>query len=194
MTKQIRDSLIYDGKDYYLNEEILEWYFYKHPERRPDLKAHCTALWRGYVATFEIKEGQLFVEDVSISEDTKANLKKIRELFPRNRKFEWYSGLIRIDEFRGEWDDENEGAMFEYLEIYKGDLIQKRTMDFEELEIFKAYQFEYFKTTEEYRKVYTIWKNNTPTMEDREIDEYIYGGLLKRYSNEMFDNEIACNR
>lgn len=189
MTVQIRDRLIYSGENYYLNEELLEGYFEEYPEKRPESKVSCSALWRGYRATFEIKDEQLLVDKLEMFADIDPNLKITKELFPNNNKFEWYSGLIRIDEYRGEWDDENEDAIFEYLEIYKGDLIQKRTMDFEELQIFKEYQFEYFKITEEYNKAYSLWRNNNPKMDVNKIDKYIYEGLLQRYSREIFDNK-----
>ncbi len=81
---------------------------------------------------------------------------------------------------------------FKYLEIYQGNVVQKREMDFEELEIFKAYQFEYFKTINEYNKVQGFWKNNNPGITEAQIDEYIFDGLLKLYSKEMFDNELGC--
>jgi len=193
MTRQIRDRLIYGGDEYHLSEEILEDYFKQNPNIKPKSEILCTALWRGYIATFEIKENQMFVQKLEMLEDTGLNLKITRELFPINNKFDWYTGLIRIDDYRGEWDDENEDAIFEYLEIYKGDLVQKRTMNFEELEIFKEYQFEYFKTTEEYKKAYSLWKNNNPKMDVTEIDYYIYKGLLNRYSKEIFDNETVYN-
>jgi hypothetical protein len=191
MTRQIRDRFIFSGEVYYLNQEILEGYFKEYPERKPKSQRRCTALWRGYIATFEIRENQLFVEKLEIIGDSLSDLKLVKDLFPNNNKFEWYSGLIRIDKCTGKRDDEKEEPIFEYLEIYKGNLIQKRRMNSEELQIFKKSQFEYFKTTEEYSKVYLSLKKKHPNLEAEKLDEYIYKDLLNKYSKEIFDNKTV---
>lgn len=186
---QIRDKLLYEGEEHYLNQELLEGYFKAFPEKKPESDVVCTALWRGYIATFEIREKQLFIKTLEIFNDTDLNTQFVKDLFPNNNKYEWYSGLVRIDEFRGDWDDEHEEHRFEYLEIYKGDLVQKRTMNFEELSVFKEYQFEYFKTTAHYKEVFAMWRGNNPDLEAEKIDGYIYEGLLKYHVRELFDNE-----
>ena len=64
MTQQIRDSLFYEGKEYYLNNEILEYYFNEFPEHRPQHTGAFSACWRGYVAFFEIKNNELLIKNV----------------------------------------------------------------------------------------------------------------------------------
>jgi hypothetical protein len=193
MTRQIKDLLVYDGESYFLNQELLEPFFREYPEKKPVPEVICTALWKGYLATFEIRQGELFVQKIEIFKNTGLNTELVNDLFPNNNKFEWFSGLIRIDGYRGEWDDEKEGSLFQYLEIYRGNLVRLRVMNFEELAIFKAYQFEYFKTTREYEKEYALWRNNNSGMKDAEIDEYIYDGLLRIYCREVFDNPAIFN-
>ena len=58
-TEQYSDILIYKGEEYILPVYYLEKYFEKYPDKKPN-GIISTALWRGYVAVFEIKENQLF--------------------------------------------------------------------------------------------------------------------------------------
>lgn len=160
MTYQIRDKLIYDSKEYYLNVEILEQYFQQYPEKRPEFEISCTALWRGYVAIFEIKNNELLIKELDWLTDIDFNMQSFRnQLFPNN-KLKWYSGLIRVDDFRGEFDEEPENGIFEYLEIDDGNLKQKRTFNFEQLQIFKKEQYEYFLLSDEVEILYELWRSN----------------------------------
>ncbi|MDZ4845374.1 MAG: hypothetical protein SH857_07465 [Chitinophagales bacterium] len=186
MTKQISDILICNEREYYLNRSPLEPFFKKFADKKLETKTVCTALWRGYFATYEIKDNQLYVRDLEILSGVSLEMESILgKIFPNNGKYEWYSGLIRIDDFRGEFDEEEPSSMFEFLEILKGDFIKKRTMSYEELQIFKKLQFDYFKRTEEYQEVFSMWKNNNKGMEDSKIDETIAEYILN-YTREVF--------
>lgn len=185
MTKQIRDILLYNNDEYYLNEEYLENYFKEFQDQKPKIESCFTALWRGYIATFEIRDEQLFVKDIRMYSDPKLNLKILNDLFPNNNKFEWFSGLIRIDAFRGEYDDEHPDAIFKFLEILNGNLKNVWELNYEDFQAFKELQFEYFKGTESYNKLYSLWRNNNPKMPDSEIDKYISEGII-RNSKELF--------
>ncbi len=100
MTRQIRDRLIYNENEYGLNVELLERYFREFPNKKPESELKETALWRGYIATFEIKDQQLYVREIEIFKNADLNAKVVKDLFPNNKKFDWFSGLIRIDDFR----------------------------------------------------------------------------------------------
>ena len=117
MTKQIGDLLIFKNKEYRLNNHLLNIFFRKFPEKYIRPKYLNSALWRGYVATFKIVNNKLFVKKIEILSDGNFNFEKIKE-FDYEKLCEWYSGFIRIDEFRGEFDDEtNTEATYEFLEI-----------------------------------------------------------------------------
>ncbi|WP_278352434.1 hypothetical protein [Chryseobacterium gleum] len=178
MTQQIRDSLFYEGKEYYLNNEILEYYFNEFPEHRPEHTGAFSACWRGYVAFFEIKDNELLIKNVKwmFSEENKTH--KLKDLFP-NTKFDWFSGLIRMDGFRGEYDDENnEEAIYELLEIREGNLLNHWKLNFEEFNVFKEILFRDFKTTTDYEKLFLKWKNNNPGITETEIDHYIFQNII----------------
>jgi hypothetical protein len=50
---QAPDRIIYQSKEYSLQTNPMEEYFAKHPDKQPRSGVMSTALWRGYVATFE---------------------------------------------------------------------------------------------------------------------------------------------
>ena len=172
MTTQAQDILHYNGTQYYLTQELLEGYFNEYPDKRLDNSFECTAMWRGYIAEFEIKDNQLFV----LNSDY-----ELGDLFPNNGKYEWYSGLIRIDPFRGEFDHEPENGIFEFLEIANGNLIQKRTFNYEQLQQFKKQQFEYYLISDDINTVYEFWKtrniNNRINIE--QLNKIIEKDILK---------------
>jgi hypothetical protein len=64
-TPQMPDIVIYEGKEYPIQIELLADYFKKYPERKPATTMVCSALWRGYIATFEFVEGTLSLKAVA---------------------------------------------------------------------------------------------------------------------------------
>lgn len=187
MTRQIPDRLIFENKEYHLNNYILDDYFREFPEKMPHFEISCTALWRGYIAVFEIKNKELLIKEIDCLTDIDFNLKSLRnEIFPDN-KFEWYSGLIRIDDFRGEFDKEPENGIFEYLQIENGNFVQKRIFSYEELQKFKKEQYEYFLLSDEIEKVYDLWrKNNDNGIINKEsINKIIFENIMQ-YTRKVY--------
>lgn len=182
MTQQIRDALLYKDKEYYLNNEILEYYFNEFPERKPENTGGFSACWRGYVAFFEIKNNELIIRKINclFNQEREKYKQKLKDLFP-SKKYDWFSGLIRIDDFRGKYNDENnEEAIYELLEIREGNLIKHWKLNFEDFNEFKKTIFIDFKTTKEYEKLFLKWKNNNPGITEKEINEYIFKCLINK--------------
>ncbi len=99
-TAQLGDNLVYKGQTYNIHTNPLETYFdEQHP--RPDklFGASCTACWRGYVATWEIKDdGFLYllrlVEGTCAGNAPEIPLDKV---FPGQKgpiKATWFSGML----------------------------------------------------------------------------------------------------
>ena len=65
-TSQIPDRLLFRGEKQALFVNPLEPFFSTHQERRPKSDVVSTALWRGYVASFEFKDSTLYVSDIEI--------------------------------------------------------------------------------------------------------------------------------
>lgn len=187
MTRQITDKLIFENKEYYLNVELIELFFREFPEKRPEFEVQCTALWRGYVATFEIKNNELLIKEIDWLTNIDFTMKSFRdEIFPNN-KFEWYSGLIRVDDFRGEFDEDPENGIFEYLQIENGTFIKKMVFDYNELQDFKKEQYEYFLMSDDVELLYDFWrKNNEKGIINKEnVNKIIYKNIME-YTRKVY--------
>lgn len=97
MTAQIPEKLRYKEEDVEMCTTPLYDYF-ALGIRRPRFESGCTALWRGYVGSWEIAHERLYLVALyGVLEDgTQATLET---LFPHasNRVFAyWYSGTLRV--------------------------------------------------------------------------------------------------
>jgi hypothetical protein len=104
-TAQFPDKIIYEGEIYDLNVNPLEPYFRLYPEKRPRGRITSTALWRGYIATFEIVNNELLLKDIEIEVRTepfpsfRTEWKSvINEFLLENyiHKIDWFVGLLII--------------------------------------------------------------------------------------------------
>jgi hypothetical protein len=171
-TPQIEDKIIYNGKEYKLQTAPLfgiyymETYFKKYPDKRPKSELMSTGLHRGYVATFEVKENLLYLNDIEI--EVYANGKNFptkwksvkNEIFPNQKliKIDWVTGLLVLPfgktvdcgKYYGDnWTYEN----YVLLEMNKGILKRVKQFSYTNFEKFKEKQFEAFKQTDEYEKI-----------------------------------------
>lgn len=66
-TAQASDWLIVEGKKFALNTNPLDTELRKKQWERPENAVISSGNWRGYIATWEIKGGELFLKDVTIA-------------------------------------------------------------------------------------------------------------------------------
>lgn len=125
MTPQIPDNLIYEGQEYGLFSNPLEDYF-DEDNPRPEFLRGCSALWRGYIATWEIEDGILYLiglEDAFVREHDQADFKRagVSDLFP------WASGRVKATWFTGELrvpqGERLEYVHMGYAQTYEEDLL-----------------------------------------------------------------------
>ncbi len=180
-TAQYPDKIIYNGKEYSLHSNPLESYFEKNPDKRPKGGIMSTALWRGYVATFEVRDNQLFLKDIEIEyQDTTSkesyNYKwrsVINEVFPdqKNIKIDWLTGLLVIPHGKlVNYVHMGYGSTFKnyiLLEIDKGDVKKEKRFKYKDYERFKEKQFQAFKQTEDYKRI------KADLQKDGSTDEFI---------------------
>ncbi|NQY30055.1 MAG: hypothetical protein HRT69_11360 [Flavobacteriaceae bacterium] len=184
-TAQYPDKITYNGTEYNLNSNPLEPYFDKHPDKKPGMSS--TALWRGYVAHFEIIENQLYVTDITrpkYQKDSEGHYEEkwisiYRMIFRTSEKvkIDWYTGILILPH----------GKMVNYvhlgyastyskywlLEINNGDFNEARKYKNKEFVKFKKLQFEMFEKTEEYKKLYKEMKENDEYNDDKFIKSFI---------------------
>ncbi len=166
-TAQYPEKIIYNGNVYSLHSNPLEAYFEKNPDKRPKDGISSTALWRGYVATFEVRDNQLFLKDIEIQYRDTTSKKSlplkwrsvIKDVFSdsKNIKIDWLTGLLVIPHGKiVNYVHMGYGSTYEnyiLLEFDKGNLKNEKHFEYQEYEKFKEKQFQVFKQTEEYKKI-----------------------------------------
>jgi hypothetical protein len=96
MTAQIADKIIIKGVKYSLYTTPLDNYWTKK-NPKPGIQLPDTSCWRGYVATWEIFDNNLYLIDIEFH--TPKGDVGISYLFPNNTgniKADWYTGELRI--------------------------------------------------------------------------------------------------
>lgn len=102
MTAQFGEILRHEGETVSMCDTPLGDYF-ALGGRRPDHDFDtfgCTALWRGYVGTWEIVDGRLYLVGLSgdFEDGTPVSLAAVFPDYPDRVFAHWYSGRIRIPE------------------------------------------------------------------------------------------------
>ena len=163
-TAQMPDKLIYEGKEHALHTNPLEEYFSKHEDKWPKPEGMITSLWRGYVATFEVKDGWLFVREINLYMGHDRNTDKMQwknvigDIFKdsKDRRLDWFSGLLVLPQGKViNYVHMGYASTFEnyiLLEISNGKILKEKKLSGEAYSIFKKKQFELFKQTDEYKK------------------------------------------
>lgn len=194
-TAQISDRLIYEGKSYHLHNNPLEAYFKKYPKKCPEGDLTNPALWRGYIATFEIKNQALILTDLKIQvyehEEGKEEwapeivLKPVlKEVYPEEEalKIDWCTDVLILPFGKLiHYVDNAYASTFEQyilLEMKAGILIQTKTFDIAGYLAFKKQQLGHFKATKEYQTYLTKWKEKYDYTEE-EVDEILEVGIFK---------------
>jgi hypothetical protein len=188
-TAQFPDKINYNGKEYNLNSNPLEVYFEKNPNKRPKSEVRSSALWRGYVATFEIIDNQLFLKDIEIQyRDTtskgsnNSNWKSVlNEVFAdqKNIQVDWYTGLLVLPQGKVvNYVHMGYGSTYQHytiLELDKGVLTQEKQFKRKAYEKFKEKQFQVFKQTEDYHKMKSdlLQKGNSEEFIDSFLRSYV---------------------
>ena len=170
-TAQISDIIIYNGKKYPLINHPMQVYFDQYPDKFPTGGLILTSNWRRYIAKFEVINKQLFLIDIEIfvedtlNEEYPIKLKSVmNEIFPNQKvlKIDWMAGLLvlpygkLINYVHFGYNSTYEHYLL--LEFQKGNLVKKRHLTNKEYVIFKEKQFQFFKNTDEYKKMEADWK------------------------------------
>lgn len=93
MTAQAPELLYYKGKRYNMIVEPLEAYYENKPPRPEEFVGYCTANWRGYIGTWRIRYGQLYLSKLESFEGVE---------FPLGRYFPDTGKRVLADWFTGE--------------------------------------------------------------------------------------------
>ena len=135
-TAQFPDELIYQEKRFPIFSNPLESYFTRDNPRPRDLfPSSCTACWRGYVATWTIKDGFLhllkLVEGTCSADAPEISLAKIFPGQERPIKATWFSGTLKIPQ----------GKQLRYVHMGYGSVYEKEwVLEFEKGKLTREYK------------------------------------------------------
>ena len=137
MTAQISEKLIYKGEELSLCDEPLHYYL-QTIGKELKLQAPSTALWRGYVGTWTIEDGRLYLVKLKGFKETASGTTEIElgDIFPEYPDgvfAHWYTGELRcpmgglLEYVHGGYASRYEMDLF--LKIDKGILVSDRIVN-----------------------------------------------------------------
>jgi hypothetical protein len=183
----------------------MEPFFEKHPDKRPKDEAGCTALWRGYVATFEIRNKRLILNDIKtmgLSEiadgDYSIAWKSVKSIIIPNDdmlEIDWFSGILVLP-YGDRVNNVHMGYGSTYsnyilLEIKNGILSGVRKYDCNAYEQFKEKQFQAFKKTDAYTKYIEKMQKEGQSVEL--MDNFLRRFVVD-YTSEFIDEEESSGK
>lgn len=116
MTAQISENLLYEGERHSMCSEPLGMYF-ALGGNNPEFQSNCTALWRGYVGSWEIIEGRLYMVGLTgtAKDGSEANLATVFPGYPERVFAHWFSGEVRLPQ----------GKQLEYVHMGYGSTYER---------------------------------------------------------------------
>lgn len=134
MTAQISEKLFINGERVPLLTNPLDLYF-DLGGKGPRFQSTSTALWRGYVGTWELTNNRLYLIALvgTLEDGSEALLKNIFPDFADRVFAHWYSGILRIP--RGKmihYRHMGYGSKFErdqFITIYNGVVTSERVVE-----------------------------------------------------------------
>jgi len=186
-TAQAPDVLKVDGKTYQLQSNPLEPYLGAHPGRMPAAEVRSTGLWRGYIATFALRDGDLYVDDVMMPTKEYAKLDGPEDVRFRSvmaalfgdaapRVATWFTGHLIVP--TGElvryvhMGYASTYSSYLVVTVVEGNVRDRRDMNQAQFETFRRAQFAAFQKTPEYAKHVAGLKKGDES--DKNIDDFLF--------------------
>jgi hypothetical protein len=121
MTAQVSEVLYYDNQRLPMFAIPLTDYF-SLTKSEPKFRVDCTAIWRGYVGTWEVVQSRLYLIKIDghFNNDDVITLSSLFPDFPDRVFANWYSGELRAS--KGELIDCSYGG---FSSIYEQDILFK---------------------------------------------------------------------
>ena len=228
-TQQSRDVLLYKGKEYRLNTEPLRPFIEKHPDKDPrnfefswnkDEETPVidengvtngwrfssrTSTWRsnlvrGYLATFEVKDEQLFLKDIKVPRSEIIFLwGAMDEIFPdiTELKATWLTGMVEVaygDVIKTNiamWYAIHDSYLL--LEIREGNVVKEYRLTRGEYEAFKKKRYDALKEYERdvfEKRRHELYKKSAPLREKKEDEEDFVEPTKDERALYMFEQEV----
>ena len=193
-TAQQGDILILDGKRYFIQTNPLRPYLQEHPDAVPKSSIISTSCWRGYVATWEVKDSELHLRDVTVLRPgkDKSQPEDMSVMFTMfggqsSVRASWYTGNVIIPDGKvTRYVHMGYASTFEryiVLTVEQGRVTSQQKFGRDAFEVFRKAQFEAFKKTDTYRKAYEELANDKDgsAMKPEQIEEFIFAFYSEQY-------------
>lgn len=188
-TAQVPDVLVLDGNAVPLNTNPLEPYLDAHRQTVPKFPPGSTANWRGYVATFAIRNGVLIVDKVEVSRwetptKGKAPVRRVEDVVTQvfagrdDVPATWYTGALVIP--RGKlvnYVHMGYGSTYErytVIQVRSGYVLQRLDMSADEFNAYRKARFAAFKKTPEYRAKLAKLTGARDSMDADSTEDFLY--------------------
>lgn len=101
MTAQVSEVLHYEGQKLAMMDNPLGDYFSLRGHW-PRFQGPSTALWRGYVGTWEVREGRLYLIGIraQLEDGTTVTLETLFPGYPERVFAHWFTGKLRVPQGR----------------------------------------------------------------------------------------------
>lgn len=194
-TAQIPDVVVLDGRELALNTNPLEPYLQANKGKAPVFEETSSALWRGYVATWEIRGSRLWLNKVAVQRlgpaakpgqrEEYRDVDVLRSIFPRGGPVPatWYTGALIMP--LGDVVDylhQGYGSTYErYLVsiVRAGREAKRMELSLDEFRAYRDRKFRIFKTTEAYRKAFVRLREES--MDRRQAERFLHEFESERY-------------
>ena len=192
-TAQVPDTIRIDGEEHDLNTNPLSAHLESVRWERPENIVISSANWRGYIASWEVKDEQLLLIDVTVllgGADSGDYVKKsiLAELFPSaptGVPASWYSGALIVPQ--GEitnyvhmgYDSSYES--YQVLRVDAGRVTEQLKLSSDEFEHYKHKKFEEFSATDEFRESLEKLQKEADGMTDEQIIGFMKSFFTERY-------------
>lgn len=178
------EKIIYNGDTYEYRYHHMEQYFKYYPNRRPVENVDSTIVNRNYIALFEINDNKFYLKDIFINLNKKTKNKQ-SVLKHVNTKQEpmflnWITGLYDVGLGEKKFiNNDTINPVYDHyfvFEVKKGEIGRTENFTYNQMKLFKDYQYRRFKSTSDYQKLYKRLLYNGMT--ESEAHFHIYQFIL----------------
>jgi len=180
------DKMLVNGINQDYRYHHMELYFNHYPEKRPIANKDSTIMTRGYIAEYEINNNVLYLNDIKTPvngnyNNLVSNSRKVISPKEKNLKMYWVNGLYDVGLGEARYQNPNDTLIPIYdnyliFEIERGTITRTNTFTYKQYKTFKDYQWEFFRNTDAYTKLYQ--KLMRTGMDAFETDQHIYYHIL----------------
>lgn len=178
------EQIIWNGETYPYRYHHMEQYFRYYPNKRPVASIDSTIINRNYLAIFEVIENQFYLKDFLIKGNNSEFMNQ-SVLHKINNKKEpmllnWVNGLfdigigsetfLKTDSINPVYDQ------YIVFEVKRGVIGRTELFTYNQMKLFKDYQYKRFKSTTDYDRLHSRLVYNGMTV--NEANYHIYQFIL----------------